>query len=84
VGTISGAAAGGRGREHGEGSAASFGLLAFPLSWPVIVVVEAAIIVLTSGFPQWWVRHHDASPSLERRRFFIRRPWRHGLTFGVA
>jgi hypothetical protein len=52
---IAGAAASGRGGDHGEGSAASFSILDFPVSWPVIAVGEAAKVLLIFGFPQWRV-----------------------------
>jgi hypothetical protein len=52
---IAGAAAGGRGCDYGEGSAAAFGMLDFPVSWPVVALGQAAISLLIFGFPQWRV-----------------------------
>jgi hypothetical protein len=49
---IAGAAASGRGCDHSEGSAAFFGVLDFPVPWPVIAVGEATMILLIVGFPR--------------------------------
>jgi hypothetical protein len=52
---IAAAAASGRGCDHGKGSTASFGVLDFPVPWPVIAVGEATVIFPILGFPQWRV-----------------------------
>lgn len=49
---IASAAASGRGRDQSEGPAAFSGMLDSAVSRPVIVVGEAAIILLIFGFPQ--------------------------------
>jgi hypothetical protein len=52
---IAPATASGRGCDLGEGSTASFDILDFSMSWPVIAFDETAIILLIFGFRQWGV-----------------------------